>query len=215
MRSFARLALALLFAWVAAVPAHADDARPISFDVKEVSGGRYEVRFQTPMRGRAVLKVQPRLPAGSIVVPNSYSRQVAGDSSIERFEFTLEGGLVGREVGVDGLVLASRSAIVRVRLRDGRVLRAVLGGGRSAFRIEEPPPETRPAWTDVVSGAAREGWWHGLTLPAHVLLAIALVLAMRAGGLGVRARPLPRLRPPGCRAGFRRRHGGRPAGRAL
>ncbi len=179
--------LLLSLAWGAS--ARADDVRPVSLDVRETTPGRYEVRFSTPMRGGSRLRARPRLPEAAAIVVETWDRQVIGDSFIERFAFDLEGGLVGHELGVDGLVLGSRNAILRVRLRDGRDLRAVLGGARPVFLVEAPPAESRPPWTHAPMQAARRGLWHGALEPAHLLLALGLVLAAKGGvwilGLGL------------------------------
>ena len=81
-----RRAAATILALLLALPlvARADDVRPVSMDVRETAPGRYEVRFQTPMRGRARLRARPRLPEGAKLLSGSYDRQIAGDSSIER-----------------------------------------------------------------------------------------------------------------------------------
>jgi len=167
--------LALLGAWAA--PAHTDDVRPISLDVRETAPDRFDVRFQTPMRAGKRLRVRPRMPAGTEVVAGSYDRQVVADSSIERFAFELRGGLVGHEIGVDGLALSSRNALLRVRLRDGRVLRAVLSGARPVLLVEPPPTEVRSTWTADAAAAARTALEQGLREPAQVLLVLGLVLA--------------------------------------
>ena len=160
-----------------AVAARADDVRPLTLTVKETTRDTYDVRFQTPMRGNARLRVSLRLPERAVVVPDSLDRRTAGDSLIERFTFELAGGLVGQQLGISGLALGSRNALLTLRLLDGRVLRAVLGGTRSSYTVEPLALAQQSHWTDDVAAVAREGLVHGLTRPAHLLLAIALVLA--------------------------------------
>ncbi len=168
---------------LAAAPAYADDVRPISLDVKEQAGSRFAVRFQTPMRGGMRLKVRLRLPKGAERVRGSYDAQVSGGTMVERFAFVLQGGLVGKELGVEGLALGARNALVHVQLRDGRTLRAVLGGSRQTFRIEAAEEQVRPPWTERVAAEARAGFAHGPEHPAHLLLVAALVLAAAEVGV--------------------------------
>lgn len=160
-----------------AVDTRADDVRPLTLTVMETTRDTFDVRFQTPMRGNARLRVSPRLPDLAVVVSDSFARRKAGDSLIERFTFELEGGLVGHTLGISGLALGSRNAILTLRLLDGRILRAVLGGTRPSYTVEPLPLAQQSHWTDDVGAVAREGLVHGLTRPAHLLLAIALVLA--------------------------------------
>ena len=167
----------LAFAVLTATGARADDARPLTLSVKQADRDTYEVRFQTPMRGNARLRVSLRLPEGARVVEDSLDRRAAGDSLIERFTFELAGGLVGHTLGVEGLAFRSRNALVTVRWLDGRVLRAVLGATRPTITVEPLLEEERVPWTREVAVAAREGFVRGLTRPAHLLLAVALVLA--------------------------------------
>ncbi len=172
-RAFLLLALVL----GVASPARADDVRPATLQVREVAPERFDVRWQTPMRGRSRLRAHPRLPPGAIVTDASRRGEAVGDSWIERFEFTLEGGLLGREMGVTGLAPSSRNAILRVRLLDGTRHHAVLGGRRAISRIEAPAYVPPVPWTTRARDACLDGARHALHHLAHLLLAFLLVLA--------------------------------------
>lgn len=177
-----RALLALVLLVTGAVTARADDVRPASLDVREATGGRFEARLRTPLRGGARLKVRARLPEGAVVDTGSFERSVAGDSLVERFVFTAEPGLSGLEIGVDGPGLASRGALLRIRLRDGRTLRLMLSVTRPTVRVEPPGQDVRAPWTQRAATSARSGLLHGVTRPAHLLLACALALAAASGG---------------------------------
>ena len=60
----ASVALPLGVAW-------ADDVRPASLDIREVSPGVFDVRWKTPMRGRSRLRAYPQLPREALVVEGS------------------------------------------------------------------------------------------------------------------------------------------------
>jgi hypothetical protein len=95
----------------------------------------------------------------------------------------MPGGLGGREVGLDGLLAAGRTALVEVRLLDGTVHRGVSSGLRPTFAV---PPDRAGAegsrWRRTTDAAVR-GLADAAT-PAHLAFAAALALAGGAAALG-------------------------------
>ena len=64
------LALALLAGALLATtsPAVADDARPAALTLREEPAGTFHVRWQTPVRAGAVLRLTPRFPDEAVPV---------------------------------------------------------------------------------------------------------------------------------------------------
>ncbi|MHC5012361.1 MAG: hypothetical protein ACYTG6_15700, partial [Planctomycetota bacterium] len=162
----------------AGTEARADDVRPASLTLRERQAGRFDVRWQTPMRGAATLRLAPRFPEGAVADAASYDRRVVGNALVETWRVVVDGGLEGRPIAIDGLALSTRTVIVELRLRSGAVHRAVLSATRSSFDVPEPTAFERPRWVDGVQHRLIGGFGDGLGL-GHVLFAALLVLAGR------------------------------------
>ncbi|MDF1701948.1 MAG: hypothetical protein P1V36_12385, partial [Planctomycetota bacterium] len=88
----AAFACALL--WVHGVPpAAADDTRPAMLLIEEEAPGTYALRWQTPLRQGATLRLSPRLPPEAQRVDGTYTRALLGDALVETWRITLPGGL--------------------------------------------------------------------------------------------------------------------------
>ncbi len=92
---------------------------------------------------------------------------------VEEQRLRCEGSLVGAHFGVDGLSEAGVDAVVRVRLSDGRVLRALLAESQDSFVV--PARTSRLA---LAASFARSGLQHLLAGPDHVLFVVGLVLLL-------------------------------------
>jgi len=80
-------------------------------------------------------------------------------------------GLVGLRVGVEGLASGKTDALLRVQLRDGHVMQAVLRPGEAFVVISERPGRLGVAWH-----YGRLGLEHILEGPDHLLFVLGLVL---------------------------------------
>jgi len=171
-------------------PAAADDARPASLVIREEEPRVFHVRWQTPVRGTAQLRLQPQLPPGAVPIEGTYERTLLGDSLVETWRFRLEGrgGLEGLELGVAGGALSTRTVVVTISLRSGAVHRAILAGRRASFVVPVAVLTEKPDLWQRAQTAIVGGWRLGLHW-SHLLFAFLLVLAggVRALGWGLGA----------------------------
>ena len=154
---------------------------PALLELEELAGGRVAVGWKVSVFQAPGATLRPVLPAGCI--PETEPSETAGpDSVTTRWTVRCDpGGLVGREIGVDGLAVGKTDALVRVGLADGRVVQGVLRAREPRLRIP-----ARPRWTDVVGSYAKLGVEHILTGPDHLLFVFGLLLLVGGGGLLLR-----------------------------
>ena len=163
--------------------ASADDVRPATLRIESDVRDLYTLRWQTPMRGNATLRMTPRLPDGAERVAGSYERALMGDSLVETWRFTLPGGLAGREVGVQGPAINVRSVVVTVDLGAGVVHRAILSGARTSMLVPEPVLTEPPYLGTRIADQAMAGDDAAYAL-AIFLFAFALATLMGFRGAG-------------------------------
>lgn len=103
-----------------------------------------------------------------------------GERFVEDISFVIheqrlrcEGSLVGMRFGVDGLSAADVDAVVRVRLRDERVVRALLDESEDSFVVPE-----RMRTSALALSFGWSGLEHLLAGLDHVLLVLGLVLLL-------------------------------------
>ena len=153
---------------------------PALLEVSELGDARIAVAWKMSAFQAPGATLGAVLPADC--VPEAEPAETVGaDSVTERWTARCGAGLVGREVGVDGLAVGKTDALVRVTLADGRVVQGVLRGGEPRLRIPE-----RPRWIDVVGSYAKLGIEHILTGPDHLLFVFGLLLLVGGGGLLLR-----------------------------
>jgi len=170
--------VAALVALRATAGAHA--LSPALLEVRELGDERIAVAWKMSMFQAPGATLTPELPADC--VPEADPAETAGaDSITERWTARCATGLVGRQVGVEGLAVGKTDALVRVTLADGRVVQGVLRGGEPRLRIPD-----RPRWIDVVGSYAKLGIEHILTGPDHLLFVFGLLLLVGGGGLLLR-----------------------------
>lgn len=176
MRCARRAALGVLFAaWLApGALARAHPLAPLALWVQEDAEG---VELQ--------LKRSRVMPPGAAFAPRLPERcrpleaRVRAEPTfvVEEQRLRCEGSLVGARFGVDGLSEAGVDAVVRVQLRDGRVLRALLAETRDSFVVP-----ARMSTVALAGSFARSGLQHLLAGLDHVLLVVGLVLLLGAPG---------------------------------
>ena len=170
MRAFAAaLALALLTASGAA----AHRLAPSYLELREEKDGAFAVLWRTPRVVARGARLAPRLPCDALGEPTAAEEPAA---LVLRWRSACAGGLVGREVRVDGLAGSGTDALLRVAFADGHELSAVLTASRPAFRVTE-----RESAAAVARGYLRLGVEHLVSGLDHVLLVLGLVALLRGG----------------------------------
>jgi hydrogenase/urease accessory protein HupE len=166
----ARRLLTLAVVLVAAGGARAHPLAPSLLEVRELPGGRAAVRWKLPRLRVPAAVPAPVLPARCREV-GPRRRGADGRAEEVRWEVDCGGGLVGERIGVAGLARPVTTAVVRVVLADGRVVRAVVTPENPSVRVP-----ARPRWWDVARTYGRLGVVHILSGPDHLLFVLGLVL---------------------------------------
>jgi hydrogenase/urease accessory protein HupE len=153
---------------------------PALLAVQELGDARIAVAWKMSVFQAPGATLTPVLPGDCL--PEADPAETAGvDSVTERWTARCAAGLVGREIGVDGLAVGKTDALVHVTLADGRIVQGVLRGGEPRLRIPD-----RPRWLDVVQSYAKLGVEHILTGPDHLLFVFGLLLLVGGGRLLLR-----------------------------
>jgi hypothetical protein len=165
----------LLLALLLLVGARAEAHRlaPSYLELRETADGRFAVTWRTPDVVARGARIGPVLPCE----PEAEARAEREPGAwVERSVAVCAGGLVGRELRVDGLDGSGTDAIVRVAFADGREVRSVLSAARPALRVPE-----RERARDVAAAYLRLGVLHLATGVDHVLLVLGLLALLRRG----------------------------------
>lgn len=172
----ARSALVLVWLALAPGPLAAHPLAPSLFELHETEPGRVEVRWKTPARAAPGASPQPVLPGHC--TPHGEPRWAReGTGLVLRFDARCEpAGLVGTELGVDGLASSRTEALLEIELSDGRTFREVLRGSRPRFVIPE-----RARALQVAESYAALGARHILSGFDHLAFVFGLMLLVGRG----------------------------------
>lgn len=170
--AFARpLLAALVLVGVTAPALHAHPLAPALLELRELPDQRFEVRWKTSLLTPTGSDVRPELPPHCETQGPATSERDAA-SVTTRFTVACgEQGLVGAALRVQGLEQSRTDALVRVVMRDGRRLRAVLNGTSAVFVV----PENERA-VEVFGDYLALGFEHIATGFDHLLFVLGLVL---------------------------------------
>jgi hydrogenase/urease accessory protein HupE len=128
---------------------------------------------------RGALPIHPSLPKDAVIVTPPRVERIFG-AEIKRWTIQVPHGLDGWEVAVHGLPSTMVDVLVRIAMKDGRVVSRVLRPDAPSFVFEQ---ETAgPA----AGGYFRLGVEHILFGIDHLLFVLALVLIVRGVGLLVK-----------------------------
>jgi hydrogenase/urease accessory protein HupE len=167
----AQTAVQVLVAMLAAAAAFAHPLSPALLELLERPDGRVDVVWRTSTVQVPDADFAPELPAECTVAGPP---EASADERYATVRWVAEcgaGGLVGRRVAIRGLASAQTDALVRVQLRDGRVLQTVLRKRSPAYVVP-----ARPSAWDVCAEYGRLGTEHILEGPDHLLFVFGLVL---------------------------------------
>ena len=174
-RSGSIVGLVLTCALTPAV-ASAHALSPSLLSVRESSGGAVEVTWKTPLLRLPGVDLRPMLPADcTVAAPAELSEQ--SDSMTARWRITCPpAGLVGRQIGVEGLGAAKTDALLHVELADGRVIDTVLRAREPTFAV----PDREDAFS-VGRRYVQLGVDHIASGYDHLLFVLGLLLLVRGG----------------------------------
>lgn len=164
---------ALLSAGAAStVVAHPLD--PALLEIRESPPGTLDVLWQLPASQADGVPLRVILPEGCAPLSDPVVSGAGARIALRWRERCGDSGLVGSDIGVDGLRERRTDALLRVHLADGRLVQAVLRGDAPAFTVPE-----RAARLDVVRDYLLLGFDHILGGLDHLLFVIGLVLLVQ------------------------------------
>lgn len=173
IRLVCALLAVLALAWTA--PAAAHEVRPAYLQIDQTGKTTYLVSWKQPTLGDLAIHLVPHLSNGWLEQPPS-DQFAAGGYLIRTWKVTTAkpAPLDGRTVDIEGLRDTITDVFVKVRLRNGQGLDAVVR------------PETPSARIALVNGASLStaaflllGVEHILTGPDHLLFVLGLLLLVR------------------------------------
>jgi hydrogenase/urease accessory protein HupE len=173
--SACRLLTTLLLVGFTAIPiARAHEARPAYLQIDEAAPGRYTVLWRTPVLAGMRLPVVPRFPEGVRDLREPVVQELS-DSLLERRWIDAGSqGLAGKRIEFPGLQLTITDAVVRLNLLDGRSWLAIARPSQPRVAIEATPGTSR-----IALDFLRQGIWHILSGPDHLLFVFGLLLIVR------------------------------------
>ena len=176
-----RLLLAVAALLLSALPATAHESRPALLQITETEAGQYEVLWKRPQRGDLTLGLQLALPADCGDLAPSASQAVPGALIERRLIACGESGLIGRRIGIEGLVSSSTDVLARIEFLDHRVQTNLLKPASPWLLVQGPRPATAIAAEYFGMGVE-----HILLGIDHLLFVLGLVLIVRGAGLLVK-----------------------------
>jgi hydrogenase/urease accessory protein HupE len=174
-----RIVAVLLLGLGLSLSAQAHRFAPSLLKLNEIAAGQYHLVWKTPAQATSSVPMRPVWP-DSCEVTQANAPQMEGTGKVSSFQLTCSGlgedGLVGETLGVDGLGANQASAMVMVRLLDGRQYQQVLNAEQPAFLV---PAESSSG--EVMSDYTYLGMEHILGGIDHLLFVFGLLLLVGGG----------------------------------
>ena len=161
----------LLLVLALSAPAGAHPLAPSLLDVREGESGQVDVTWKTSLLQPTGSDLRPELPPHCTPVGEPTVTRDSSSVTVTWREDCGERGLVGERLHVRGLERSRTDALVRVGLRDGRALQAVLNGRDASLRVA-----ALQGPGSVLADYGRLGLEHILTGLDHLLFVLGLVL---------------------------------------
>jgi len=167
-----RWLLTVLVVLLTAIPAAmAHESRPAYLEIDETTPGQYALLWRTPMKAGRRLPVVLQVPDGVRDLRKPVV-QTLSDSILERRWIDAgPGGLAGKRIEFPGLQFTITDAVVRVNLLDGRNWMAIARPSQPWVALDA----TRGT-AAVVFDFIKQGIWHILSGPDHLLFVFGLLL---------------------------------------
>ena len=164
---------AMVMAWMPLPGAWAHEIRPAYLEINEITPGRYDVLWRTPVLSGRQLPIVLKFAEGTRNVTEPSLRELP-DSLLERRVIELPGGLACTLIDIVGLQATITDVLVRAQM---------LNGTHSTTLIHPSQPWLEIAaergWLSVVGAYLRHGIDHILLGYDHLLFVFALMLIVR------------------------------------
>jgi hydrogenase/urease accessory protein HupE len=161
------IVLLVLSAWFAP-RAEAHEVRPAFLEIREVAPDTFDVLWKVPARGEYRLGLHVRLPKECSGAPQHGS--FVGGAFVERWQTKCPGGLVGREISIDGLSATRTDVLARVARADGTTQTTRLTPEQVSFEVTAAPSAFEVSKTYFVLGVE-----HILLGVDHLLFVLGLL----------------------------------------
>ena len=153
--------------------AQAHEVRPGYLELREIGASAYDLLWKVPGRGDLRLGIYVRLP-GNCRTAQSAARSADG-AYIERARVHCEGGLVGRQIAIDGLEGTRTDVLARIERGDGTTQTVRLTPEQTAFTVVAVPGAAA-----VAKAYLGLGFEHILLGVDHLLFVLALLFLVRS-----------------------------------
>ena len=177
--SFLRVVCALLLC-LGVGQAQAHRFAPSLLKVTEISPLQYNFVWKTPAQATSSIPLQPTWPE-VCDVSNASPPQLEGTGMVSSWQIDCSAlgvqGLVGSELGIEGLAANQASGMVMVSLLDGRQYQQVLNESQPAFVV--PAESSAGEVAGDYSLLGMEHIWGGID---HLLFVFGLLLLVGGGG---------------------------------
>jgi hypothetical protein len=174
-----RLCLGVALSLLLSQGAHAHRFAPSLLKVNEIADGQYNMVWKTPAQGTSNIPLRPTWPE-SCEVRNPSPPQMEGTGKVSSWQLHCsdlgDDGLVGDTLGVSGLGANQASAMVMVKLLDGRSYQEVLNAEQPEFVV--PPESSAGEVMSDYSLLGMEHIWGGID---HLLFVFGLLLLVGGG----------------------------------
>jgi hypothetical protein len=177
--SFLRVVCALVLC-LGVGQAQAHRFAPSLLKVTEISPLQYNFVWKTPAQATSSIPLQPTWPE-VCDVSNASPPQLEGTGMVSSWQIDCSAlgvqGLVGSELGIEGLAANQASGMVMVSLLDGRQYQQVLNESQPAFVV--PAESSAGEVAGDYSLLGMEHIWGGID---HLLFVFGLLLLVGGGG---------------------------------
>jgi len=174
--------LAGLVVWAAAMPAAmAHESRPAYLEIDETAPGQYSMVWRTPVKAGRRLPVVLQVPDSARNLQDPVIMELA-DSRLERRRIDAgPEGLSGKRIEFPGLQFTITDVVVKVKLLDGRSWMVIARPSEPWVTIEASPDAL-----SLVGDFLRQGMYHILSGPDHLLFVLGLLLLVSTGWMLVK-----------------------------
>ncbi|MGF1901627.1 HupE/UreJ family protein [Aliivibrio sifiae] len=150
----------------------ADEIRPAYLELTSQDNVSYQVTLKLPKKNNQLLSLTPVFPEGCLA--QGYVRQVNTEASqVTRWTLNCEGGLLGKEIRVDGLESTTTDILVRIQQKKATQVERLFADNTTFIT------QSQPSYQEVITVYTVIGIEHILLGFDHLLFVFALLLIIK------------------------------------
>jgi len=165
-----RHGLLALLTLLVSLPAAAHEVRPGYLEIRETAADQYAVLWKVPMKGDAVLRLEPEFPDHCTVLMPPASRAVAA-AMVRQWTIACSEGLQGQRIRIVGLESTLTDVLARITHAGGTTQTARMTPQSTTFTVSD-----EPSTLEVITAYLVLGVEHILLGIDHLLFVFALLL---------------------------------------